>query len=624
MPIDLTNFPTYRPYTNIQPFTVRDGATYLLQIEALIKWIRDYVIPLLNTEVAGLEAAWKEQTEFLIAEWTRLANELETQVNEALANQTQYVDSEIAEMVTYVNEQVALIIGNSIEVQDPVVAGMVNDAESQSRGAMDTLYSVDGPSSIAFKKNDAIWLNRNEYEKLVFSQAAAFHPEPAIWAYGHSFVAGVGLEPGDYYVDKVASATGMNLTNRGQGGTLAEAAAWRMWGGGAAFPAGHTAVVLLQLMMNSMRLHGIDTPTMRGVEWCWRTMVALASARALVPHNDPRITVIGTWASGTDATYPSGGYRNTNVAGAALEFTTTTEPKGTHILSLARKAGLAATQSEVRRMDTNEVIFAWDNTDQAAPEVTQNYAPAAIQLNVPKGTVIRFTHLSGTSAFAGLLEQDMPTNRPVIAVKEPLLADWSASTAFPNGSDAAANAFNAIVDSVASDYPNLIVVDPNPAWRKDNAASLVQADEVHPNLDGNVRLALQVSQLLSEWSAEQSAGIIDTGLVTDPGAVFTPAAGVAISSVVARKVGGIVVLQFTFTGNFANGMATSHALGTISEKYRPAGFYTGPVVAAATSSASDVNTNAVTTITTGGVMSFRHAIGVAATVVRMSLAFAAV
>lgn len=509
--------------------------------------------------------------------------------------------------------------GQNVEFRIP--RGLPGAADVPTDPALATILGAQ--DSETWQTVDSTWLDRDSYASIVRSMGAAFRPQPAFWAYGHSFVAGQGLSPGDYYPEKVASACGMTLTNYAQGGTLAEQAAWRMWGGGAAFPAGHTAVPLLQIMMNSMRLNGDDTPTKRGVEWSWRTCATMATAKAIVPYNDARLTYSGTWAGGADTTYPGGGYRNSSAVGAYVEFTTQTPAKGTAILSLARRAGLAANQIEIRNITAGTTIQTWNNVDQAAANLLGglNYAPASIILDVPAGTVVRFTNLSGTGIFVGLAELEQVAPRPFIAVKEPKLANWGASTAFPNGSDAATDAFNAIVDTVAADFPNMIVANPYPFWAKAQAAGLVQADEVHPNVAGNERLMLAVIQAASRWAGKASASTL--GPITSAPGVFTPAAGVTVSTISATRTGSSVTVQFSLTGSFSDGLATAHSLGTLEKPWRPVANYTGPATAGSTTSAATVKTAANASVTTAGVVTARHEIGATAVVFRFTVTYPA-
>jgi hypothetical protein len=101
--------PDFRPVTNITPFTVRDGITFLGKFEALRYYVTNVLVPAIDAENAEIEAAWEEQITFL---------------------------------TNYINQAIEAIINDSVDIQDPVVAEMVNDPESLSRQALDDLYAA--------------------------------------------------------------------------------------------------------------------------------------------------------------------------------------------------------------------------------------------------------------------------------------------------------------------------------------------------------------------------------------------------------------------------------------------------------------------------------------------------
>lgn len=120
----------FAPASSVQPFTYKDGLTYLKRLELLAKYIDRVLVPYINENYEALEQA------FILA-----VNKLITEVNAALAAQTEEVDQKILDLETYVNEQVAAIIGSSIELQDDVLAGILADLDSDSREYLDTVYA---------------------------------------------------------------------------------------------------------------------------------------------------------------------------------------------------------------------------------------------------------------------------------------------------------------------------------------------------------------------------------------------------------------------------------------------------------------------------------------------------
>lgn len=150
--IPVIGYPDYTPYTQITPFTVRDGATYLLVLEGLRDWIRDVLIPSIDTNIGGLETAWETQTNALVDEINATIATVTVQVNQAIADdqaavnqaiadsQAQ-VNSDIADMQTTLNSAIASIINSTIAVTDPVVTNLVTNTASTTRTTLNGLYA---------------------------------------------------------------------------------------------------------------------------------------------------------------------------------------------------------------------------------------------------------------------------------------------------------------------------------------------------------------------------------------------------------------------------------------------------------------------------------------------------
>jgi hypothetical protein len=117
-------------YTNITPFTYRDGLTYLEVLESLRAYIRDILVPLVDVGFDNLED-YVDNAVSTLSAW----------VTENIENSNTWTAEQIAQLEAYVNEQVALIIEDSIQVQDPVMAGILNNPASQSRIKGDELWA---------------------------------------------------------------------------------------------------------------------------------------------------------------------------------------------------------------------------------------------------------------------------------------------------------------------------------------------------------------------------------------------------------------------------------------------------------------------------------------------------
>jgi len=117
-------------YTNITPFTYRDGWTFQRVLEELRKYIRETLVPLIDGSFESVETYVNNAV-----------SELVTYVDTSIEETETWTTEQIANLTNYVNEQVQLIINDSIEVQDPVVAGIMGDSESNTRNVTDGLYA---------------------------------------------------------------------------------------------------------------------------------------------------------------------------------------------------------------------------------------------------------------------------------------------------------------------------------------------------------------------------------------------------------------------------------------------------------------------------------------------------
>ena len=138
MGIDLSTLPGYRPYTNIQPFTVRDGATYLLVLEGLREWLRDTLVPHVDKEISELVSSWQGNTAELTATFQALASNMLAQVNAAVEGVNEDAQAAIAaqlaaEAARDLAEQYS---GNAVEFQDAAMTTIFNNAASLFRTAI--------------------------------------------------------------------------------------------------------------------------------------------------------------------------------------------------------------------------------------------------------------------------------------------------------------------------------------------------------------------------------------------------------------------------------------------------------------------------------------------------------
>ena len=108
------------PATNITPFTYRDGLSYLQRLERIVRYVNKNVIPYVNES------------------YTELAETTQENVNN---------------LIEQVNSLVQAVIDDSIELQDPVMAGIVSDETSNTYSSLYEILSTmlnEDPTDIGF------------------------------------------------------------------------------------------------------------------------------------------------------------------------------------------------------------------------------------------------------------------------------------------------------------------------------------------------------------------------------------------------------------------------------------------------------------------------------------------
>lgn len=143
MPIDfkpLKPLPNFRPYPNITPYTDRDGDTHAKVLELLLKYVNELAV-MFNE---NLDA----QNEMILAQ----LNEAQRVILAALAEQTATNAELNAELRKDVADAIASVINASIELNDEIMAGVVNKEDSETRELLNALY--DGVMTINGLKGD--------------------------------------------------------------------------------------------------------------------------------------------------------------------------------------------------------------------------------------------------------------------------------------------------------------------------------------------------------------------------------------------------------------------------------------------------------------------------------------
>lgn len=140
--------PNWTPVPVVTPFTYRDGVTMLKKVDGIIRYLNRTVIPFINKTNKELAERVEADINNMITVVNAAIAELESTTDQKLTdmqhtvdNAISYVNTSIANLTTYVDEQVQLIIQDGIQVQDPVITGILNNPNSNSRQALDLIYA---------------------------------------------------------------------------------------------------------------------------------------------------------------------------------------------------------------------------------------------------------------------------------------------------------------------------------------------------------------------------------------------------------------------------------------------------------------------------------------------------
>lgn len=99
--------PSWRAVPQVQPFTYRDGETMLNKLTGLCKYMNKNIVPFINDGLAGF---------------------------------SEDIQADMNALIDQVNAAIEAISSDSIDVQDPVVAAIFNNAASATRIVTDALY----------------------------------------------------------------------------------------------------------------------------------------------------------------------------------------------------------------------------------------------------------------------------------------------------------------------------------------------------------------------------------------------------------------------------------------------------------------------------------------------------
>lgn len=328
-----------------------------------------------------------------------------------------------------------------------------------------------------------------------------------IYTYGHSYLgelSGLGdpayvNSAADYYSNLLTAYLGMTKVKRAVPGSQIEQVMKQaiyqanMWTGATAGD-----IVLLESMINSIRANGTSTLGYASATNSLRTLLALFTSSSRVEHDDASVFTFGPgWTLQTSTTaYTSNGATNFSTAqNSYVDITLPTNPTGIYyLLTIVRQS--TGPVFEVKDVTAGNVILS--TTDLSAmtiatpagntatpPATTSNNG--VIKIQAPAGHVIRVTRTDNNAVAAHidalLLQSATPPLTVVVKEQKLNATGWATGggSDYHAGTDAAADAYAAICDTVAAEFPNVITSNASPYW---NSATCLGTDNVHPNTAG--------------------------------------------------------------------------------------------------------------------------------------------
>lgn len=247
---------------------------------------------------------------------------------------------------------------------------------------------------------------------------------------------------------------------------------------------GSKGLVIIEESINDAVTFGLSAKAQTAYGMALRTMIELISASIRKDATDVAITYTGTWTAGTTYLVNSG--KKTSTVGDKASFSVTGD--AVTLYWMGNKDATAYVTADVKIGST--VIGTIDSRNQMDPY----NAPGTVGTGIASNLCC--TRITGMGAGAHTVDVvltatvgtpiyfdgfSVPGTKPpqIILLKEGLITNYN-----PNGSSAARDAYNAIMDTVAGEYATFVsTADPGAAW---DASCLYMGDGTgnHPNDKG--------------------------------------------------------------------------------------------------------------------------------------------
>ena len=304
-----------------------------------------------------------------------------------------------------------------------------------------------------------------------------------LYVYGHSLTTGAGVtDPAQAYPRLVAAEGGWaDVVLRGVNGSLVHQASERLYGTGPdSWSTATPGDVLIHANLNTARDFGPDPLALVTSRNALRAMVATVGASRRIESSSRSHAYAGRWRARRMPWASGGSVHVATRNDAHVQF----RAVGGEYVAIRGVSGTGVTL-RVSDRTARRTIGRIKTGRRVHPAYSHSGVPVLYRLpDSTAGHTIRMTKESGTGSF--VFDARLPGRSDpgtVILVKEPYLADYSLSTAHPHGSDAAIDAFNGVLDTLATEFPFAVTVDLNAAgW---DPTTLLQPDGVHPTDPGH-------------------------------------------------------------------------------------------------------------------------------------------
>lgn len=184
-PVPAFPFPR-RPFSSITPFTYSDAMTHLELLEKLRVYagvtLPDEINKVLDDYSVEITAEVQAAIDMMIG----TINDKIIEIDDALADQQADYTQKISDLTVYVDDAVQQIINNAIEVQDPVVAGIVGDEDSSTRAAL-AAWVTDITSLVPVEKYPRLVGEETDDRRIGLALAEAIQRNTGVFFAGKTY-----------------------------------------------------------------------------------------------------------------------------------------------------------------------------------------------------------------------------------------------------------------------------------------------------------------------------------------------------------------------------------------------------------------------------------------------------